>query len=286
MIIAMSPLGEVFRQRLRMFPSLVNCSTIDWFTNWPAEALINVGRGSVTDPAEAMELGENEDACIELFKVIHQSVEQKSEEFKESMRRINYVTPTSYLELLSMFKKILRAQRVLVRKGIDRLSRGLEVLQTAAIEVDKLSRKLEADAPILAKTQIEVESTKKIISEKTVKAEAVKSVVVVEEEEAGKQAAEVKAIKDNADTELNTALPELAAAVKKVEQIEVSAFYSLKTIQKPAQSVVAVFKICCIFLLPNDKPKKPQGDKAEADPEGYWELAKTKFLSDPKGFLR
>jgi dynein heavy chain len=71
MIIAMSPLGEVFRQRLRMFPSLVNCSTIDWFTNWPAEALINVGRGSVTDPAEAMELGENEDACIELFKVIH-----------------------------------------------------------------------------------------------------------------------------------------------------------------------------------------------------------------------
>jgi hypothetical protein len=41
--------------------------------------------------------------------------------------------------------------------------------------------------------------------------------VVVEEEEASKQAAEVKEIKDNADNELNTALPELAAAVKKVE---------------------------------------------------------------------
>lgn len=52
--------------------------------------------------------------------------------------------------------------------------------------MDKLSRKLEADAPILAKTQIEVESTKNIIAEKTVKAEAVKSVVVVEEEEASK----------------------------------------------------------------------------------------------------
>ena len=31
-IIAMSPLGNVFRDRLRMFPSLVNCSTLDWFT--------------------------------------------------------------------------------------------------------------------------------------------------------------------------------------------------------------------------------------------------------------
>ena len=69
-----------------------------------------------------------------------------------------------------------------------------------------------------------------MIAEKTIKAEAVKSVVVVEEEEAAKQAAEVKEIKDTADNELNTALPELASAVKKVELIEVSAFYSLRTI--------------------------------------------------------
>lgn len=152
MVIAMSPLGEVFRSRLRMFPSLVNCSTIDWFTNWPAEALVNVARGSVTDPDAAMELGADEESCIELFKIMHQSVEQKSEEFKDSMRRINYVTPTSYLELLSMYKKILKSQRTKVEKGRSRLSRGLEVLKTAAIEVDKLQRKLEADAPVLAKT--------------------------------------------------------------------------------------------------------------------------------------
>jgi dynein heavy chain len=75
MVIAMSPLGEVFRSRLRMFPSLVNCSTIDWFTNWPTEALINVARGSVTDPDAQMELGADEESCIELFKIIHQSVE-------------------------------------------------------------------------------------------------------------------------------------------------------------------------------------------------------------------
>lgn len=34
-----SPIGEVFRARLRQFPSLVNCCTIDWFNEWPAEAL-------------------------------------------------------------------------------------------------------------------------------------------------------------------------------------------------------------------------------------------------------
>ena len=30
-IIAMSPLGSNFSNRLRMFPSLVNCCTLDWF---------------------------------------------------------------------------------------------------------------------------------------------------------------------------------------------------------------------------------------------------------------
>ena len=34
-----SPIGEIFRARLRQFPSLVTCCTIDWFNAWPEEAL-------------------------------------------------------------------------------------------------------------------------------------------------------------------------------------------------------------------------------------------------------
>lgn len=37
-----SPIGEIFRARLRQFPSLVNCCTIDWFSAWPEEALRSV----------------------------------------------------------------------------------------------------------------------------------------------------------------------------------------------------------------------------------------------------
>ena len=106
MVIAMSPLGEVFRTRLRKFPSLVNCCTIDWFTNWPSEALINVAKGFVADGE--LNLERDEEPCIEMFKTIHQSVEEKVVEFREVYRRISYVTPTSYLELLSMYKKVLQ----------------------------------------------------------------------------------------------------------------------------------------------------------------------------------
>lgn len=67
--IAMSPLGEIFRTRLLKFPSLVNCCTIDKFSNWPEEALISVGTGSIADGE--VDLGDDAKACVEMFKVIH-----------------------------------------------------------------------------------------------------------------------------------------------------------------------------------------------------------------------
>lgn len=58
-----------------------------------------------------MGLDKDENGCIEMFKIIHQSVEDKVEEYKEVYRRVSYVTPTSYLELLSCYKKVLKDQR-------------------------------------------------------------------------------------------------------------------------------------------------------------------------------
>ena len=39
MVLAFSPVGDSLRIRMRMFPSLVNCTTIDWFLPLPVDAL-------------------------------------------------------------------------------------------------------------------------------------------------------------------------------------------------------------------------------------------------------
>jgi dynein heavy chain len=41
-VLAMSPIGDGFRNRCRMFPALVNNTTIDWFHEWPSDALQEV----------------------------------------------------------------------------------------------------------------------------------------------------------------------------------------------------------------------------------------------------
>lgn len=41
-VLCMSPVGEAFRTRCRMFPSLVNCCTIDWFIEWPRLVILSM----------------------------------------------------------------------------------------------------------------------------------------------------------------------------------------------------------------------------------------------------
>jgi dynein heavy chain len=69
MIIAMSPLAGEFRTRIRQFPSLVTCCTLDWFNEWPEEALLGVGKGQIL--ATDVDLGTDLDNCVEVFKSVH-----------------------------------------------------------------------------------------------------------------------------------------------------------------------------------------------------------------------
>ena len=49
MVLSFSPVGSEFRERLRKFPSLVNCTTIDWFSEWPRDALQTVATQFLAD---------------------------------------------------------------------------------------------------------------------------------------------------------------------------------------------------------------------------------------------
>ena len=72
-IICMSPVGDAFRHRCRMFPSLVNCCTIDWFVKWPQEALYSVAFGSLKEIARDEDQQNNlANICV----MIHESVEE------------------------------------------------------------------------------------------------------------------------------------------------------------------------------------------------------------------
>jgi dynein heavy chain len=285
MVLAMSPLGEVFRSRLRMFPSLVNCCTIDWFTEWPEEALIGVGAGSIRD-AE-LDLEEYFDSVIEMIKCVHQSVEKKSLVFLDELRRYNYVTPTSFLEMLAMYKMILSERRNYFGGQKARLEKGLNVLAEASVEIANLSEMLDKKQPELEATKIEVAQTKVTIQKENEEAEVTKAIVAKDEAVASEKEAEVSAVKNSADADLAVAEPALREAVKQVAKMDVGALYQLKATKVPLPVMVDLLQMVSL-MLSMPKPKKPNASdkKAAHDPLGYFDQATKVFFNNPKKFLK
>lgn len=83
-----------------MFPSLVNCCTIDWFFEWPQDALVSVAKKFMKkiDMDEA-----TRNKCTEMVQYYHQSTATWANKFFLNLRRKYYVTPTSYLEMIITF---------------------------------------------------------------------------------------------------------------------------------------------------------------------------------------
>ena len=71
----------------------------------------------------------------------HQSVAKMSEKFYNELRRHNYVTPTSYLALITAFKNLLKAKKEEILNLKTRYEMGLGKLEFASSQVSKQTNK-------------------------------------------------------------------------------------------------------------------------------------------------
>jgi len=124
LVLAFSPVGEAFRRRLRTFPTLVNCTTIDWFLAWPEEALRNTASTHFVNVMKITD--ENIRAgLIEIVVDMQTRISNMTIKYREELRRYYYVTPTSYLELLGTFERMLKSRQTNMTNTISRYETGV-----------------------------------------------------------------------------------------------------------------------------------------------------------------
>jgi dynein heavy chain len=73
---------------------------------------------------------------------VHNSVIDYSDQFYGELRRKNYVTPTSYLELLKLYIEMMKYQQGVLPTKISKYSVGLGTLKETNEEVAKLQVKI------------------------------------------------------------------------------------------------------------------------------------------------
>ncbi|NXG19392.1 DYH7 protein, partial [Grallaria varia] len=265
-VVAFSPIGDAFRNRLRQFPSLINCCTIDWFQPWPEDALERVASKFL----ETLELTDTErQGVVPICKYFHTSVLSLSERFLQSLGRHNYVTPTSYLELIAAFQRLLTEKRDSVMKAKTKYVNGLEKLAFAELQVDEMRQELVQLQPKLEEAKVENEKMMKTIEIESEEVEEKRKVVKVDEEIATGKAEEAQILKNECESDLAQAIPVLEAAVGALDTLKPSDIAVVKAMKNPPAGVKLVMAAVCVI-----RGKKPE---KITDPSGsgqkildYW----------------
>ncbi|GLG99034.1 Dynein heavy chain, cytoplasmic, partial [Gryllus bimaculatus] len=292
-VLCMSPIGEAFRVRVRQYPGLVNCTTIDWFHEWPVEALLEVAEKYLIDINFLAEINESEATTAEregrleyqdaqrllrtsvakIFATVHHSVSDCSNEMRRQMKRHNYVTPVNYLELVVGYKSMLAEKRHSVKLSADKLRNGLFKIDETRAKVQVMSVELldaqkqvaefqqQCDDVLVKITQQKHEAD---VTQKEVSASKIK---ILEEEAVCKKLAAV------AQADLDQAMPALEEAMRALDSLNKRDMTEVKSYGRPPPKVEMVMEAVMILK--------------QADPtwaEAKRQLGQTNFLDQLREF--
>uniref|UniRef100_A0A452UEF0 Dynein axonemal heavy chain 17 n=1 Tax=Ursus maritimus TaxID=29073 RepID=A0A452UEF0_URSMA len=259
-ILCFSPVGSILRVRARKFPAVVNCTAINWFHEWPEDALVSV---SARFLEETEGIQPEVKASISLFmSYVHTTVNEMSKLYLATERRYNYTTPKTFLEQIKLYQNLLAKKRMELVAKIKRLENGLMKLQSTASQVDNLKATLAIQEAELKQKN---ENADKLIHVVGVETEKVsKEKAIADEEEA-----KVEIINENVtekqkacETDLAKAEPALLAAQEALDTLNKNNLTELKSFGSPPDAVVNVTAAVMILTAPGGKIPKDKSWKA------------------------
>eukprot|EP01022_Parablepharisma_sp_SALTPOND_P017583 TRINITY_DN2831_c0_g1_i1.p1 TRINITY_DN2831_c0_g1~~TRINITY_DN2831_c0_g1_i1.p1 ORF type:complete len:4437 (+),score=698.95 TRINITY_DN2831_c0_g1_i1:410-13720(+) len=251
LILSMSPAGDTLRVRCRNFPGLLSNTTVDWFFPWPEEALKSVANQYIKDEAFTQD---QRDAIIQHMVHVHKSVQGYTQEFEQQYKRSAAVTPKSFLDYISTYRKLLRDLRHSMDRQIQRFDGGLMTLMKANEETKILNTELEKQNKIVTAEKEKCNAILQEINEKTKIVDQQNKDAIEKEKRLSVERKEIAEKKQEADKLLEEAMPALNEAVKQLDDIQASDIALIKGMQVPKPEISETCYFCHLILEPSAGP--------------------------------
>ncbi|KAH0627401.1 hypothetical protein JD844_003041 [Phrynosoma platyrhinos] len=286
-ILCFSPVGSTLRVRARKFPAIVNCTAIDWFHEWPQEALHSVSRRFIEEmPGIKPQF---HDTICYFMAYAHTSVNTMSVKFRQNEKRYNYTTPKSFLEQIMLYKNLLEKKIQKMSQHKEHLVEDLKY-KLASQEAELKLRNQDAEALI---TKIGLQ-TEKVSKEKAIADAEEQKVVAIQTEVSQKQ--------KECEDDLVKAEPALVAATAALNTLNKVNLSELKAFPNPPVAVTNVAAAVMVLLASKGKVPKDRTWKAaklfmgkvdeflqalinydkEHIPENCLKVVKEHYLKDPE----
>jgi dynein heavy chain len=158
-----SPVGDTLRLRVRKFPSLVNCCNLNWFVNWPKEALVSCCQRVYNQLGFTNQL---KDTLVELSATMHNNIEVLTEKYMAEVSRRVYVTPKSFLDMCALFSTLSKVKKTEIDSVMEKLAKGVKKLNETHKQIIIVEEKLTKLEPeLVEKSQIAMESAAKVLEQ-------------------------------------------------------------------------------------------------------------------------
>ena len=254
--ICMSPVGSEFRNRIRLFPALVNCCTIDWFLPWSEKALRSVAEDSLHE----LHFEEQLDTIVNLCISFHRRVMRMATRFQEETHRVVYITPSSYLNFLSVVKDLMVKRFDEIENMKRRYANGLQKLFNSEKDIRSLKDEQELLEPQLLEKRTQVNAIIKEQRDRMAEADATRLYLQREEEKARAETDKAALLRDECDRDLQKAMPTLQAAIAAVENLKKKHIAEVRVMNRPPPGVRMVMECICIMLeIPPDRVQTSPG---------------------------
>uniref|UniRef100_A0A803YDF7 Dynein axonemal heavy chain 9 n=1 Tax=Meleagris gallopavo TaxID=9103 RepID=A0A803YDF7_MELGA len=255
-----SPVGNKLRVRSRRFPAIVSCTVIDWFQEWPQEALESVSLRFLreTDSVEASV----KESVSKFMAYVHTSVNEVSQLYLSNERRYNYTTPKSFLEQIKLYQNLLMKKRKDLTAKMERLENGLEKLNSTSAQVDDLKAKLAAQEAELKQKNEDADKLIQVVGVETEKVSREKAAADEEEQKVALITQEVQQKQKDCEEDLAKAEPALAAAQAALNTLNKKNLTELKSFGSPPPAVSNVTAAVMVLMAPGGKIPKDRSWKA------------------------
>uniref|UniRef100_A0A4X2LFE0 Dynein axonemal heavy chain 17 n=1 Tax=Vombatus ursinus TaxID=29139 RepID=A0A4X2LFE0_VOMUR len=255
-----SPVGNKLRVCSRKFPAIVNCTAIDWFHEWPQQALESVGLRFLQnmeniDPAV-------KESISKFMAYVHTSVNQMSQSYLSNERCYNYTTPKSFLGQIRLYQNLMVKNDKELTCKIERLENGLQKLHSTSAQVNDLKAKLALQEIELRQKNEDADKLIQVVGVETEKVSKEKAIADEEEQKVAVIMSEVKQKQKDCEEDLAKAEPALTAAQAALNTLNKTNLTELKSFGSPPLAVSNVTAAVMVLMAPGGKVPKDRSWKA------------------------
>eukprot|EP00929_Paragymnodinium_shiwhaense_P087549 TRINITY_DN476_c0_g6_i1.p1 TRINITY_DN476_c0_g6~~TRINITY_DN476_c0_g6_i1.p1 ORF type:complete len:3651 (-),score=1240.57 TRINITY_DN476_c0_g6_i1:538-10725(-) len=239
-VFCFSPVNAKFAIRAQKFPAVFSSTNINWFLPWPEEALVAVGSAFLgeykisTPPEKKQQL-------YKLLGTFQSIVRDTCQVYFQRMRKNVYVTPKSFLCLIDFYKILYKKKFDDVNILEKNVNNGLSKLKEASADVEAMKVQLAEQGKVL---KVEEEKTNKLlahVAEEQKSAQKTAKQVNAQKSDCEATAAQIAKDQEEANKDLQKAMPFLHAANDACNSIDKKDIVDLKQNRNPVDVVRFVF---------------------------------------------